>query len=1137
MSGLFQVLTPSSPDFQPIVTAAFKPEERRVAREIPEKGTDGTGWIGGKVYARKTIRDGCCTFQLTVERAHRAHVSFPSDLLKYVDALPLSVGAEVRIATRGLELEDGPGPDASLLMKKRFVWREGLVIHVKSKAGEEVFVDTFAARLRNDAPSASPGPSVLGSRSASPSAIPRKRKRTPSAPFQQPSVASTTAGPETEQPSATVQSTRAFSASLPSDSMLVDPPEDQAADEVKQTDSGPDSQNSQNPQSLPSPPPEGEGVPDAQTTEIHRKSSGGDASVSCHVALPTAAGERPHLQEIAQTTSRRSRSPSRPPPGKAEKKKKRRWEPPVTDSSEPAVGPRTAKQSRNRERRALKKQKKHGAPAAGPEADFRAQSADGDDDDELWAAAEEDIPDELLNTDAWQQPKGPEGEAANTPIAAVVTQFERQPRLEESVPQQRSVSRIAKEEFEDPVESLRKACTTPFGTYIPLIEVQARSRGNIMGVATSPAEEKTTTTGEYMASFNLSDPTNLATNGLSVTLFNKAERAFPDPEPGDILMLRNIIGDSYGAVGPSYKPWSWAVFHVKTGKVSTAPPNTARHLKADTVELQRCLRLGDWWRDVASSAISFGDDPQPLISAKRVRAHKLMSEVEAMEYFDCTVEILHGFQNNNSVHDVYMLFVTDYTRHQCMPQTHGSWCPPKLAEVVLPVELWDSAAARGPTMKPGEFYSMRNIKLKWGGGGTYLEGKMVEGQKITKLDEDQLEGEPHLVELLKRKKEWESRANRDGGGHEWPHQLMEEAEKDRHFNCTVEVVHVSPRDGFLYLYVTDYTTRPDLVTVSPSIVTPTASPDRIVRISLHDSQVETAKNLEAGDFIFIRKLRLRQTGGESRVCGRLGGDERLITKLNPNSTKNAELRALIRRKEVLEALQSKAKPNKKGKEARAARQAGATEAAGRQLAALEPSVKSKGKGNAVLKANQYVSIDDVKASDSCPGVFRVQARVVDFFPDNLRDCIVLQCTSCKEIIPKTRRMCTKCDDAMEDESFARAFYQLFFRIADDDGSTLDVSVSDKRCSVLKDIEPEDVYEDDGAFDMLVARVRPLLGDLLEVTDGEARRRTVTDDDEDSGGPLLDLTLGSWLPEGEPDISESRAYIILNHSECDADAYA
>ena len=95
-----------------------------------------------------------------------------------------------------------------------------------------------------------------------------------------------------------------------------------------------------------------------------------------------------------------------------------------------------------------------------------------------------------------------------------------------------------------------------------------------------------------------------------------------------------------------------------------------------------------------------------------------------------------------------MLFVTDYTRHPSMPSTHGSWCPPKLAEVVLPVELWDSATARGPAMKPGEFYSIRNMKLKWS-GNDFVEGKMVEGQKIAKLDEDQLEGEPHLVELLK----------------------------------------------------------------------------------------------------------------------------------------------------------------------------------------------------------------------------------------------------------------------------------------------------------------------------------------------------------------------------------------------------
>lgn len=65
----------------------------------------------------------------------------------------------------------------------------------------------------------------------------------------------------------------------------------------------------------------------------------------------------------------------------------------------------------------------------------------------------------------------------------------------------------------------------------------------------------------------------------------------------------------------------------------------------------------------------------------------------------------------------------------------------------MPVELWESATAVGPKMQAGEFYSIRNIKLRLNGGG-YLEGKMVEGEKITKLDEDELENQPHLVALL-----------------------------------------------------------------------------------------------------------------------------------------------------------------------------------------------------------------------------------------------------------------------------------------------------------------------------------------------------------------------------------------------------
>ena len=83
--------------------------------------------------------------------------------------------------------------------------------------------------------------------------------------------------------------------------------------------------------------------------------------------------------------------------------------------------------------------------------------------------------------------------------------------------------------------------------------------------------------------------------------------------------------------------------------------------------------------------------------------------------------------------------------------------------------------------------------------------------------------------------------------------------------------------------------------------------------------------------------------------------------------------------------------------------------------------------------------------------------------------------------------------------------------------------------MLKDLSPEDVQEDDKAFATLVARVKPLLGDLLNVTDGEACRRAMAQDSESIAGPLLNFTLASWLPE-VPDTPAERMYVILHDSE-------
>ena len=197
---------------------------------------------------------------------------------------------------------------------------------------------------------------------------------------------------------------------------------------------------------------------------------------------------------------------------------------------------------------------------------------------------------------------------------------------------------------------------------------------------------------------------------------------------------------------------------------SLAPSESSvRHFKPETVEVQYTIRLSDWWKDICAATVSFGGDE--LVSARNSRTHQLLSEAGEVGYFDCTVEVskssiwLHGFtrliyilakilHGYSSGGNTYTVFVTDYTHNPGVAPVQATWCPPKLAEVAVQVELWDSSSVVGPTMQVGEYYSIRNMRLKRSGGG-FLEGRMQEGNKIQKLDEDELESQPHLVELLK----------------------------------------------------------------------------------------------------------------------------------------------------------------------------------------------------------------------------------------------------------------------------------------------------------------------------------------------------------------------------------------------------
>ncbi|OBZ65733.1 hypothetical protein A0H81_14324 [Grifola frondosa] len=635
---------------------------------------------------------------------------------------------------------------------------------------------------------------------------------------------------------------------------------------------------------------------------------------------------------------------------------------------------------------------------------------------------------------------------------------------------------------------------------------------------------------EQTESVNI-DPALSLEAGCLINLFNKFEKNLPVPDVGNILLLRLIQGDSFSGtpcgVAPSYKSWSWAIFDPQSGEVPRS--SVAMNFKPSPRELQYCIRLGDWYRAIKAhqqlqtTDVTVYQIPGEFVHASSKRMHRLISEVlpdtEPQGFFDCTIQVVHGVSHND---DMYSLYVTDFTRNPSVSPIDSDWCPPKLSDYVLKMAMWGTAAKVGPEMEPGQYYFIGNARMKFDSGG-YLEAKINEGQKVRRLNEDELEGEPYLEALLRREADWKARAEASGGMHEFPHQLIEEAQPNKHFQCTVEVVFISHKDDHTYLYVTDYTSRSDLVPVTPTITA--GLKDRVVRVSLHDAQVDTAKNLEPGDFITMRNLRLKPSGRQEQLSGRLGGSQRLINKLKANGNGNAELKSLLARRSEWESRAKKRKGLPQLSSSKDNRTSeilkGTTNEVPTQTALPLSSLKLKG----------YRSLKDVQDSDICPNKFLVRARVVDFIPEDLRDATVLHCTQCDKDIPKSRRLCTNCDDAMKDDTSVQPFYRLFFRIQDEEGTQLDISASDEECSLLKDLEPADFYEDDEAFGKFVDRIKPLVGDLLEVSKGEAclRVHDVVAEGFSPTTPLLDLTIGSWPIEKKYNAPVSRAYIMMHHA--------
>jgi hypothetical protein len=101
-------------------------------------------------------------------------------------------------------------------------------------------------------------------------------------------------------------------------------------------------------------------------------------------------------------------------------------------------------------------------------------------------------------------------------------------------------------------------------------------------------------------------------------------------------------------------------------------------------------------------------------------------------------------------------------------------------------------------------------------------------------------------------------------------------------------------DALPCIYVTDYTANPCLESFRPREPWAQGLNGYIVKIFLSEEQQNLTEAAVAGSFYCIRKLRLKHSPVDGYVRGVLGGNERLIVKLNPNKTDNEYLNGLLR---------------------------------------------------------------------------------------------------------------------------------------------------------------------------------------------------------------------------------------------------
>ncbi|KAJ7137727.1 hypothetical protein C8R44DRAFT_766044 [Mycena epipterygia] len=630
--------------------------------------------------------------------------------------------------------------------------------------------------------------------------------------------------------------------------------------------------------------------------------------------------------------------------------------------------------------------------------------------------------------------------------------------------------------------------------FSPLSEVAAITSKwaprSVIGIVTSITSVSPTTKGDLTRSLRIVDPSNCIESDFSdsqsfrVNCFmKKYEQWLPAAKVGDVVILRTIKTTGNGSANGYSDSFKWAVYDSAKGQVghgdlAGAPESEGLangfgamftpFYQATDADSAYCLALDDWWRSVKEKRegemgtvhqIGSGSSSRP-----KKRQHMLasdFSESETAEYFDCTVEVLAGYQNDYST---FSLYVTDYTTLQGGRTQQQNWCPPSLADSVLKIEMWDAARELGPQMFAGDFYWLKNVRMVTDRDG-YREAKLVES-KTLKLEPADADTYPHFKALIQRKKAFGSVDKIEDS----PMKLIVQAKHREYFTCVVELLHVE--DGKPVIYVTDYTSHSNMSAINKSWTAGLET--RVLKVLLSDNQANFIQHLTVGDIYRISHLRLQVSG--AGVQGTLGGSERLIHPINPRSSSLEEWKTnLVERKNDLKRK------------------------TGRLPSNVPPEVEVSPPEN----RHDYVSIKQLLLSTKCPGTFFVRARITDFFPFRLNDSFVRTCTHCKQVLSMERLSCFHCNDVEHNYVEIVSFLRVLINDGDDE---LKLSICGN-VPLLDGLEPVILRDDPEAARRFSERIKPLLNNLVEVHDGILEKRMVK-----PAGPVMTLIVDSWKGE-------------------------